>query len=137
MKTRLLRKLRRKGRNQIQILSVTTESNRTIGMSIAYDDDKYSNLFNYDNTEEEVLKKAERIFIADYIKEKRAEAGRNNEARGLHLHNVISRFRFSLTMIGLALTGIFMMMTFTWTIYWLITGTNFMHDFQKIADNLP
>jgi hypothetical protein len=76
MKTKLLRKLRRRGRNQIQILSVTTEGSRTIGMSIAYDDDKYSNLFNYDNTEEEVLKKAERIFIADYIKEKREEAVR-------------------------------------------------------------
>jgi len=67
----------------------------------------------------------------------RGEEESSNEASGLHLHSVISRFRFSLTMIGLAFAGIIMMMTFTWTIYWIITGSNFMHDFQKIADKLP
>ncbi|MFA5432908.1 MAG: hypothetical protein WC319_08560 [Candidatus Paceibacterota bacterium] len=53
------------------------------------------------------------------------------------LHGFISRLHFASVMLGLTIIGIIMMMTFTWTIYWLITGTWFINDFQKIADRLP
>ena len=55
----------------------------------------------------------------------------------LGIRGVISRLHFASVMLGLTLIGIIMMTTFTWTIYWLITGRWFMTDFQKIADKLP
>jgi len=67
MKVKLLKRLRRKGRNQIHILSVTKESGMVIGMCISYSDDKYSRLFHFGNTEEQVLKKAETIYIEEYL----------------------------------------------------------------------
>lgn len=67
MKTKLLRKLRQQGRNQITIHSVTTTNGVVNGMSIGYSDDKYSELFWYGNTKEEVLKKAENIYLHDNI----------------------------------------------------------------------
>jgi len=74
MKIKLLKKLRRRGRNQIHILSVTKSAGTVIGMKIEYSDDIYSNLFYFSATEEQVLKKAETIYIEKYIKVKR-----NNE----------------------------------------------------------
>jgi hypothetical protein len=74
MKVRLLKKLRRRGQNQVHIHSVTTEGDTVIGMSIGYDEDKYSGLFCFGNTEEEVKKKAERIYIEDYLQKERARA---------------------------------------------------------------
>lgn len=71
MKIKLLKKLRRRGRNQISIRSVTTEGNTVIGMSIGYSDKKYSGLFGFGDTEEEVLKKAETLYLTDYIKRNR------------------------------------------------------------------
>jgi len=62
-----LRKLRKQGRNQINIYSVTTEtsygSKSVIGMRIGYSDDDYANVFSYGDTKEDVYKKAERIYI--------------------------------------------------------------------------
>jgi len=74
MKVRLLKKLRRRGQNQVHIHSVTTTNGTVTGMSIGYDDDKYSGLFCFGDTEEEVKKKAERIYIEDYLKTERAMA---------------------------------------------------------------
>ena len=71
MKTRLLKRLRKQGRNQIHIYSVHTTNGIVNGMRIGYSEDKYKGLFNYGNTEEDVLKKAERIYIEDYLKNKR------------------------------------------------------------------
>ena len=72
MKTKLLKKLRRKGRSQINIYSVTTEGGSVVGIKYGYDDDAYSGIFDFGLTEEEVLRKAERIYIEKYISEKRA-----------------------------------------------------------------
>jgi len=76
MKSRLLKKLRRRGRNQVHIHSVTKTDGTVTGMRIGYDDDKYSGLFCFGNTEEEVKMKAERIYIEDYIKTKKALANK-------------------------------------------------------------
>lgn len=73
MKTRLLKKLRRKGRNQVCIYSVTKTGGTVTGMSISYNEDKYKGLFCFGDTEEEVKKKAERIYITDYLKRKKNE----------------------------------------------------------------
>jgi len=70
MRIRLLKKLRRRGRSQINIHSITTSSGMVMGMSYGYNDDKYSNLFNYGDTKEDVLKKAEKIYIEDYLRSK-------------------------------------------------------------------
>ena len=70
MKTKLLKKLRRQGRRMIHIHSVTTSGDLTIGMSIGYDEPEYSGLFELGDTEEDVLKKAERIYIEQYLKNK-------------------------------------------------------------------
>ena len=67
MKAKLLKKLRRRGRNQIHIYSVTTTDGTTTGMSIGYSEDKYSGLFEFGDTEKEVYEKAERIYIEDYL----------------------------------------------------------------------
>ena len=71
MKVRLLKRLRRKGRRQITIYSVTTTNEVTTGMSYRYSDDRYRGLFNMGDSEEDVYKKAERIYIEDYIKKQK------------------------------------------------------------------
>ena len=67
MKTKLLKKLRRIGKNKITIYSVTTTGNIVTGMSIGYNEDAYSGLFNFGNTEEQVLKKAEDVYLNNNI----------------------------------------------------------------------
>ena len=67
MKVKLLRKLRKEGRNQIHVYSVTRSRNIVTGMSYGFNEDKYSGLFNLGDTEEEVLEKAAKIYINDYI----------------------------------------------------------------------
>ena len=68
MKVKLLKKLRRIGRNQITIYSITKEDNIVVGMSIGYNSDDYKGLFVFGDTEEEVYKKAEKIYIDGYLK---------------------------------------------------------------------
>lgn len=71
MKVKLLKKLRRVGRNKININSVTTENDIVVGMSIGFDEDEYSGLFNLGDTEEMVRENASRIYIKsniDYIR---------------------------------------------------------------------
>lgn len=70
MKVKLLKKLRARGRDKVHIHSVTKQGGTTVGMSISYDDDIYSGLFNFGDTEEDVLKKAEIIYMEKYISEK-------------------------------------------------------------------
>lgn len=81
MKTKLLKKLRRRGRGQVHIHSVTTQGGTVIGMAIGYSDDKYKGIFSFGNTEEIVKKKAERIYIEDYLttKTKGDELERKNK----------------------------------------------------------
>jgi hypothetical protein len=67
MKAKLLKKLRRRGRQQITVYSITTEGGTVTGMSIGYNEQEYSGLFEFGDTEEDVLKKAERIYIEDYL----------------------------------------------------------------------
>ena len=77
MKTKLLKKLRNIGRNQITIYSVTTTSNWRgefiTGMRYGYNNDAYSNLFSLGDTEEGVRDKAMKIYFRenmDIIREK-------------------------------------------------------------------
>lgn len=67
MKVKLLRKLRKEGRNQIHVYSVTRSRNIVIGMSYGFNEDKYHGLFNLGDTEDEVLEKAAKIYINYYI----------------------------------------------------------------------
>ena len=67
MKAKLLKRLRKRGRKQIEIISVTKENGFNVGMSIAYSDSKYKGLFTFGETEEQVIKRAEHIYIADYL----------------------------------------------------------------------
>ena len=77
MKTKLLKRLRNIGRNQIEIVSVTTENTAfrgtiVTGMAIAYSDDIYSDLFSFGNTVEEILNKAARRYIKAHFNEIRS-----------------------------------------------------------------
>ena len=63
MKTKLLKALRTKGRNQININSVKTTNGTVTGMTIGYNDDIYKGLFSFGDTKEQVFKKAENIYI--------------------------------------------------------------------------
>ena len=67
MKVKLLKKLRREARSRVTIYSVTTvESWRgkyVTGMSIGYSLPQYANIFSFDMTKEDVMKKAEKIFF--------------------------------------------------------------------------
>lgn len=77
MKTKLLKKLRTIGRNQINIYSVT----RTLtfrgecitGMSYGYNNDAYKGLFNFGDSEQVVRDKAMNIYFREnmeYIRNK-------------------------------------------------------------------
>ena len=71
MKSKLLKKLRRRGRNQITIHSITKTDGCITGMSYGFDEDEYRGLFDFGDTEEEVKNKAARIYIEGYLKDKR------------------------------------------------------------------
>lgn len=70
MKVKLLKKLRKRGRKEITINSVTKTDNVVTGMSIGFDEDEYSGLFSFGDTEEDVLKKAEKIYLTNYLNNK-------------------------------------------------------------------
>lgn len=67
MKTKLLKKLRAIGREQITIYSVTTTTSLrgefVTGMSYGYNDDAYKGLFDFGDSEDEVRDKAMRIYF--------------------------------------------------------------------------
>jgi len=68
MKVKLLKRLRRNGRNQIEIYSITKEEGITVGMCYGYNSDSYQGLFSIGDTEEEVKLKASKIYIELYLK---------------------------------------------------------------------
>ena len=67
MKVKLLKRLRCEARSRVTIYSVTTEVSRrgkyVTGMSIGYSQPQYANLFSFGMTEEDVKKKAQKIFF--------------------------------------------------------------------------
>jgi len=67
MKTRLLKKLRRVGRKQISIHSITTGS--SVGMSYGYSDDAYSDLYVLGDTEKSIKNRAMRIYLKSNIEQ--------------------------------------------------------------------
>lgn len=67
MKSKLLVKLRNRGRNVIDVLSVTKEGNTVVGMSYSFTGDEYSGLFHFGQTESEVRNEAARIYIETNI----------------------------------------------------------------------
>ena len=71
MKTKLLKRLRKQGRNMVNIYSVTTCRGLVTGMSYGYSSPEYSDLFFLGDTEDDVRDKAMRIYITNYIERKR------------------------------------------------------------------
>lgn len=67
MKVKLLKKLRAEARSRVTIYSVTREvswrGEFVTGMSIGYSKPQYAHIFSFDMTEEDVKKKAEKIFF--------------------------------------------------------------------------
>lgn len=86
MKAKLLKKLRKEGRCQITILSVTTTTTTwhgedVTGMSYSYNDDDYRGLFCIGDTADEVREKAMKIYFQknmDSIREKYKKYSRRN-----------------------------------------------------------
>lgn len=70
MKAKLLKKLRNRGRDSINIISVTKTGNTITGMSYGYNDDDYKGLFDIGNTEYDVKEKAARIYVKNWLKNK-------------------------------------------------------------------
>jgi len=68
MKVKLLKRLRKEGMRQIDIHTTTRTNGIMSGMSYSYSDSKYKGLFNYGDSEFDVLKKAAHIYMEDYIK---------------------------------------------------------------------
>lgn len=71
MKTKLLKRLRKQGRNMVNIYSVTICRGLVTGMSYGYSSPEYSDLFFLGDTEDDVRDKAMRIYITNYIERKR------------------------------------------------------------------
>jgi len=71
MKVKLLKKLRKAGKDVIHIRSVTEESRfgktTVTGVSYGYSDDRYSNIWDYGMTKEELINKACRIYIKSQL----------------------------------------------------------------------
>ncbi len=67
MNIRLLKKLREQGRNKISIYSVIKTDDIVTGMSLGYNESEYCGLFEFGDTKEQVLKKAEHIYIENYL----------------------------------------------------------------------
>ena len=74
MRVKLLKKLRRRGRDKVNVYSVTVQKSISFpegavsGMSIGYSEDCYSNLFNFGDTEEDIKRKASHVFMEKEIK---------------------------------------------------------------------
>ena len=79
MKVKLLKKLRKEGMNQINILSITKKNDCIIGMRIGYNDHKYDNLFELGDSEHDVRIKAMKIYISDYLIQKKKQIYNQNK----------------------------------------------------------
>ena len=67
MKVKLLKILRKIGRNKIKIYSFTTTNGTVTGMKIGYDEDEYRGLFSFGDTEAVVKEKACQIYLETNI----------------------------------------------------------------------
>ena len=67
MKVKLLKILRKIGRNKIIIYSFTTTNGTVTGMKIGYDEDEYRGLFSLGDTEQDVKEKACKIYLQTNI----------------------------------------------------------------------
>ena len=67
MKVKLLKILRKIGRNKIKIYSFTTTNGTVTGMKIGYDEDEYRRLFSFGDTEAVVKEKACQIYLQTNI----------------------------------------------------------------------
>ena len=67
MKVKLLKILRKIGRNKIIIYSFTTTNGTVTGMKIGYDEDEYRGLFSLGDTEQDVKEKACKIYLETNI----------------------------------------------------------------------
>ena len=67
MKVKLLKILRKIGRNKIIIYSFTTTNGTVTGMKIGYDEDEYRGLFSLGDTEQDVKEKACQIYLQTNI----------------------------------------------------------------------
>lgn len=67
MKTKLLKKLRAEARSRVTIYSVTREKcwrgEFVTGVAIGYSKPQYAHIFSFGMTEEDIKKKAEKIFF--------------------------------------------------------------------------
>lgn len=81
MKVKLLKKLRRIGRDEVDILSITKTNGIVIGMRYSYNSNEYSGIFSYGDTSQQVIEKACRIYLKtniDWIRKKYAKYSRKN-----------------------------------------------------------
>ena len=67
MKVKLLKILRKIGRNKIKIYSFTTTNGTVTGMKIGYDEDEYRGLFSLGDTKQDVKEKACKIYLENNI----------------------------------------------------------------------
>lgn len=67
MKCKLLKRLRRVGRNKIDVYSITRHGDTVTGMGYAFTGEEYSDLFELGMTEDEVRDKAARIYIENEL----------------------------------------------------------------------
>ena len=67
MNVKLVKKLRKIGRNKIKIYSFTTTNGTVTGMKIGYDEDEYRGLFSLGDTEQDVKEKACKIYLETNI----------------------------------------------------------------------
>ena len=67
MKVKLLKKLRRRGRDKITVISITRTNGSITGITYSYSDDDYKGFLKTCWSEEELLKKSERVYIKKYL----------------------------------------------------------------------
>lgn len=67
MKSKLLKKLRQVGRNEISVYSMTTTDGIVTGMKVGYNENAYKNLFSFGDTEAIVKEKASRVYLKTNI----------------------------------------------------------------------
>lgn len=67
MKVKLLKKIRQRGRDMVKIYSVTKTGGTVTGMHYGYNDEEYSGLFEFGDTENDVKNKACGIYLKNNI----------------------------------------------------------------------